>query len=88
MAKAAAEEKKNPIKITDHVLVPKHEVLSEKEKKELIESYNISIIELPKILASDPAIKGLNLKEGDVVKVTRKSPSAGETVFYRGVISE
>jgi len=42
--------------------------------------------ELPKIFSTDPAIRHLNVKKGDVIKITRKSPTAGETIYYRVVI--
>jgi DNA-directed RNA polymerase subunit H len=44
--------------------------------------------ELPKIKKDDPAILNLTVKEGDVIKIIRQSPTAGEVEFYRGVISE
>ncbi len=44
--------------------------------------------ELPKISKDDPALVSLNVKEGDVIKIIRQSPTAGEVAFYRGVISE
>ncbi len=50
--------------------------------------YNVSLRELPKIKKDDSAISSLNVKVGDVIKIARASPTAGETVFYRGVISE
>jgi len=70
-----------------HVLVPEHTKLSDKEKKELLERYHISLKELPKIKKKDPAIAHLSIKEGDVIKITRKSNTAGESIFYRGVIN-
>jgi len=69
-----------------HNLVPAHKKLSEKEKAELLKRYNVTIKELPKILITDPAIAGLDVAEGDVIKVVRKSPTSGETFYYRGVI--
>ena len=78
---------KNKIDVSKHVLVPKHVKISEKEKKELFEKYNVNLRELPKILKKDPVIKHLNLKQGDVVKIVRKSHTAGESVFYRGVVN-
>lgn len=73
--------------IRKHILVPEHVKLSEKEKKELLERYHISLKELPKIRKKDPAIEHLDAKEGDIIKIIRKSPTAGEAVFYRGVIN-
>ena len=74
--------------ITQHILVPKHEILSKEEKKALLEKLNISEKQLPKIFESDPVIKILNAKIGDVIKITRKSLVAGESVYYRIVIKE
>jgi DNA-directed RNA polymerase subunit H len=69
----------------EHLLIPEHTKISEKEKKELLERYQISEHELPAILLKDPAIAHLNAKPGDVIMITRKSPTAGESVFYRVV---
>ncbi len=82
---AKVETSKEPI---DHVLVPLHELLSKKEADEILARYNISVSDLPKILPTDPAIRHLDTKYGDIIKITRKSISAGKTVFYRGVASE
>ena len=73
--------------IKKHGLVPKHAKASEKEKKEVLEKYNISIYDLPLIKKNDPALKDLEVKSGDMVKVIRKSPTAGETIFYRCVVN-
>jgi len=73
------------VNISKHLLVPKHIKLSEKDKDKLLEKYNISVTQLPKILKKDPAIKDLKLKQGDVVRIIRKSATAGEIEFYRGV---
>ena len=81
-----SEAKKFEVK--SHVLVPEHIKLSDKEKKELFEKHAISFIELPKIRTHDPAISHLNAKEGDVIKIIRKSDTAGKTIFYRGVSNE
>ncbi|MBU2560825.1 MAG: DNA-directed RNA polymerase subunit H [Nanoarchaeota archaeon] len=77
-----------PKQAIQHVLIPKHKKLSEKEKKDLLDQYKITINELPSILKSDPALAGMDLQAGDVVKVERNSPTAGKTVFYRGVADE
>jgi len=72
----------------EHELVPEHSKLSEKEAKDLLKKYNITIKEIPKILINDPAIIHLDVKEGDIIKIKRPSRTAGETVFFRGVIKE
>lgn len=73
--------------IRKHILVPEHTKLSEKEKKDLLEKYRISLRELPKIRRDDSAIAHLSAKEGDVIKILRKSQTAGEVLFYRGVVN-
>jgi len=69
--------------VTTHSFVPKHIKLSEEEKEEVLEKFNISENQLPKIIKSDPAIQKFNPKAGDVIKILRKSPTIGETVYYR-----
>ncbi len=78
---------KTKIDVSKHILVPKHTKLNEKEKSELLKRYNSTSRELPKILKSDPAIADLDVSAGDVIKISRKSPTAGETLFYRVVIN-
>jgi len=73
-------------KPSQHILVPKHVKLSEKDKKELLEKFHVSVRDLPKINKKDPALENLDIKKGDILKILRKSPSAGETVFYRVVV--
>ncbi len=74
--------------ILDHELVPKHEVLSEEEKKRVLEKFKITEEKLPKILESDPVVKKINAKVGDVIKITRKSPVKKESVYYRIVVKK
>ena len=73
--------------VAKHELVPKHAKLSEKEMKELFEKYAIDLPNLPRIFKSDPSIQHLDVKEGDIIKISRKSPTAGETLFYRRVVA-
>ncbi len=73
------------IEVPDHVLIPKHQKLSEKEKKELFSENSISFKELPKIHITDPGISKLGLANGDVVKITRRIRTAGVSIYYRGV---
>ncbi|RLI30412.1 DNA-directed RNA polymerase subunit H [Candidatus Bathyarchaeota archaeon] len=75
-------------KIFDHILVPKHEILSKEEAEELLKKYRIKPYHLPKIKDTDPAVKALGAKPGDIIKITRKSPTAGEAVYYRFVVRE
>ena len=70
-------------KVLKHEMVPKHEVLPEKEAEELLKKYNISSAQLPIILITDPALKGLEVKNGDVVRVTRENPVTGRSYIFR-----
>ncbi len=73
--------------ILSHKLVPKHEILSKEEAKKVIEKYaGGDKYKLPYIKKSDPVVKALGAKPGDIIKITRRSPTAGESVYYRLVI--
>ncbi|MBI2144146.1 DNA-directed RNA polymerase subunit H [Candidatus Woesearchaeota archaeon] len=74
------------VDVRKHVLVPKHVKLSEKEKEEVLKAYSATIENFPRILKKDPALEGLNVKYGDLIRIERKSPTAGKTVFYRTVV--
>lgn len=75
------------IDISKHELIPIHIILSDDETQELFKKYNISFKDLPRISVEDPAIQHLNPKVGDVVKIERKSITAGISYYYRGVIN-
>ena len=74
------------IDIAKHEFVPKHELLSDKDGKKLLERLGIVKSQLPKINKRDPAIRELNVKLGDIIKITRDSKTAGKAVYYRVVI--
>jgi DNA-directed RNA polymerase subunit H len=67
---------------TFHILQPKHTILKQKEAEELIEKYNISLSQLPKIKITDPAIpEGANV--GDIIKIERKEENEKTQVYFR-----
>jgi len=74
------------VDITKHELVPEHILLNENEKDRLLKKYGITLRQLPRILVTDPVVKILNGKPGDIVKIIRKSPTAGETVYHRVIV--
>jgi len=75
---------KGPIK---HVLVPEYKKLTEEEVKKLMAELEIDSLDvLPRIFTTDPAIQHLKPKPGDVIKIIRKSPVAGESIYYRVVV--
>jgi len=72
--------------VTDHRVVPQHRKLEEDELEELLNKYDIKKENLPKIERTDAALKQMDPEVGDVIEITRDSPTAGETQYYRQVI--
>jgi DNA-directed RNA polymerase subunit H len=72
--------------VLNHVNVPLHVIVPEEEVKELLKRYNIVREQLPKIRNNDPACKVISAVPGNVVRITRRSPTAGTAVAYRLVI--
>ena len=67
-----------------HRLKPKHIKLKPNEVKDLIEKYNISVSQLPKIKSTDPGTPE-GCITGDVIKIERKSNEKVQT-YYRVVV--
>ena len=74
--------------ILKHELVPEHVVMDEHQKKELFEKLGIKAVNLPKILVNDPVVKAIGAKEGDVLKIVRKSQTSGVSTYYRTVVKK
>ena len=72
--------------IMNHDLVPLHTIISEKEKEELLNKYNIEPNKLPKILDNDPVSISIGAKPGQIIKIFRKSHTAEESIAYRYVV--
>ncbi|MCX9013316.1 MAG: DNA-directed RNA polymerase subunit H [Candidatus Methanoperedens sp.] len=71
----------------EHVMVPDHEILDGNEVDKILVEYNIEKEQLPKIYVSDPSAVSIKAKIGDVIRITRQSPTAGRSVYYRMVIA-
>ncbi|UCF09080.1 MAG: DNA-directed RNA polymerase subunit H [Thermoplasmata archaeon] len=74
-----------------HDLVPEHVLLSDEEAEKLLKEIKVTSDQLPKIRNDDPAVKILemihgSIKEGSIIKITRKSDSAGMCIVYRTVV--
>lgn len=70
------------INVEESLMVPKHELVSEEERAELVRRYGP--LELfPKILASDPMVERLGAKPGDLIRIYRE-----EGIYYRYVVGE
>jgi DNA-directed RNA polymerase I, II, and III subunit RPABC1 len=74
------------VNITRHELVPKHVLLSRDEKQQLLQRYRLKETQLPRIQVNDPVAKYHGLKRGQVVKIIRKSETAGRYASYRWAI--
>lgn len=72
--------------VLNHVNVPLHEVLPEADAKGLLKQYGIVKEQLPKMRSNDPAARVIAAKPGDIVRITRRSPTAGVAVAYRLVV--
>ena len=73
-------------KSEQHYLVPKHLILTEKKASEVMKKFGVKRIRLlPRIKKSDPAIKKMKPKKGDIVRIERNSRTAGQTTYYRRV---
>lgn len=71
--------------ITKHYLVPKHEIVKDDNIiNEILTKFKIKQkIQLPIILRTDAMARFMNAQSGDLVKITRYSPSSGENIIYR-----
>ena len=70
----------------EHFYVPKHEIITKKEAEDVLEKYHCKATDLPLIFSDDPAILQLGVKPGDMIKITRKSATAGDSFYYRYVV--
>jgi DNA-directed RNA polymerase subunit H len=57
-----------------------------KERQQLLDMYKVKPYQMPQIGSTDPAVKAIGAKPGDVLRVIRKSSTAGEHIAYRYVV--
>ena len=67
------------INIQEHMLVPKHEIMTDSEIEDLKNSADYDIENL--------VVKAIDAKEHDILRITRESDTAGTFVTYRIVKS-
>lgn len=68
--------------ITHHEYVPKHQLLSQDEKIDMMKLFNINEKQIPRIYTSDPVCKYFGGKRGNVFKITRHENNNIST-YYR-----
>ena len=70
--------------VTEHTLVPKHEIISTEEKEDLMSKYNLETEDqLPLIKKNDPVAKYHGMRVGNVCKITTHSETHGVYTKYR-----
>ncbi len=80
------------IDLVEHDIIPKHELLSQNNKKdvqkidEILESYNVDKKDLHKAIYIDPVSLYYNAKPGDIFRITRPNEASGYDVDYRLVV--
>jgi len=73
-------------KVAEHYLVPLHEIVQDEKVTEVLAKFGAASTDrLPRIAKDDPAAAEIGAKRGDVIKITRHSPTAGKTVYFRVV---
>ena len=72
--------------LSEHHLVPKHELLSDEEVQKLLSQFGLDFDKLPQMSQEDPMAQELGAKVGNIIRITRNSPVAGETLYYRRVV--
>lgn len=76
---------KKSLNVLSHELVPKMEIISDSNKKKVLEEIGFGEDQLPKILHTDPSSVALGAKIGDLIRIHRKDPT-GKYFYYRIVV--
>ncbi|KAK4412881.1 DNA-directed RNA polymerase V subunitA [Sesamum alatum] len=71
------------VNITRHALKPKHQVLTDKDKEDLLKKYSITEKQLPRMSEKDAIARYYGLEKGQVVKVTYSGELTQLHVTYR-----
>jgi len=77
----------NPLfNIFEHDLVPHHLKLNPREIRIFLKNFQIAKYQIPKILETDPAVKAIQAKPGDVIRIVRNPQMGDQGSYYRVVI--
>ena len=70
--------------VLEHEMQPKFRILSEEEKQKIMQQYNITKDkEFPDISRFDPVSQAIGVRPGEVMEITRSSPTAVKSVYFR-----
>ena len=70
--------------VLEHEMQPKFRILSEEEKQKIMKQYNITKDkEFPDISRFDPVSQAMGVRPGEVMEITRSSPTAVKSVYFR-----
>lgn len=74
--------------ILQHKMVPNHVILSNKDKDEFYEKYNIvNIKQIPEISRFDPVAQVIGIKPGEICEIKRPSKTAIDALYYRACVN-
>lgn len=71
------------INISKHILVPKHELMSKEEQEQVLKQLNVTRVQLPWILKTDPMARYLGLESLQIIRIISPSPTSGQYISYR-----
>jgi len=92
MVEKGAQNTEQRFNVMSHQLVPTHVLLTDKEEQEVLAKYRTSKDCLPKIKRTDPCVQSLEAKAGEeirrgrIIRIIRKSETAGIYITYRTVV--
>lgn len=72
--------------IIQHVLVPKHELLSKVDRDKFTDEMGIKLTDLAEMFKTDRIARYYNAQVGDIFKITRKNKQSGIETFWRLIV--
>lgn len=73
-------------KITEHFLVPKHEIIQKEVEEQVLLKLGAKKDQLPHISRDDIVVQEIGAEPGEIIKITRESKTAGKAIYFRVVV--